>query len=196
MQSRSGAVRGGVVPTSGETVETVNGAGASRDTPLKPNPCSWTRCSPHPDPLPKGEGERFGSRKQSHRPRNFEIGGRGLPLSEGEGWGERNAGTAWIGLKRGINGRSMGGIGLAFFLATMDSQGAQAPVLTNNPTVTTNLARPSALVPKTNLVSEFQIKRGFRLELVASSPMVCAPAAMAFDETGAVVCGGDAGLSG
>src|SRR3954467_9724161 len=76
---------------------------AGRPRALYPDPCSWTRSSPHPGPLPKGEGERFGSRKQSHHPRNSEIGGRGLPLPEGEGWGEgeRDAATAWIGIKRG-----------------------------------------------------------------------------------------------
>src|ERR1051326_906511 len=73
-------------------------------------------------------------------------------------------------------------LGLAF--ATIVLRGAQAPIATNAGPITTNLARPSPLVPKTNLVSEFQIKRGFRFELVASSPMVCAPAAMAFDESG------------
>jgi putative membrane-bound dehydrogenase-like protein len=76
------------------------------------------------------------------------------------------------------------GIAMALLLTATVSQGAQAPTVTNPPTLTTNLAKPSPLVPKTNLVSEFQIKRGFRFELVASSPMVCAPAAMAFDETG------------
>src|SRR5579872_4020419 len=36
----------------------------------------------------------------------------------------------------------------------------------------------------TNGLGEFQLKRGFRIELVVSEPMVTAPVAMAFDENG------------
>jgi putative membrane-bound dehydrogenase-like protein len=50
--------------------------------------------------------------------------------------------------------------------------------------LTTNLARPATLLPRTNLVSLFQVKRGFRIELVAADPMVASPVAMAFDENG------------
>src|SRR4051812_29184491 len=50
--------------------------------------------------------------------------------------------------------------------------------------ITTTLTAPSPVLPRTNLVAQFQIKRGFRIELVASDPLVCAPAALAFDESG------------
>src|SRR5438067_293138 len=45
----------------------------------------------------------------------------------------------------------------------------------------------SAAVPNagtTNVLSEFQIKKGFRIELVAGENLVEAPVAMAFDENG------------
>ena len=45
-------------------------------------------------------------------------------------------------------------------------------------------AAPNEPSPGTNLVSSFQVKPGFRIELVASEPMVTAPVAMAFDENG------------
>jgi putative membrane-bound dehydrogenase-like protein len=80
-------------------------------------------------------------------------------------------------LNRAVNKRAVPAM-VALMLLSGLLQAAQTP------TLTTNLARPSPAVPRTNLVSEFQVKRGFRIELVASSPMVCAPAAMAFDEGG------------
>jgi putative membrane-bound dehydrogenase-like protein len=48
-------------------------------------------------------------------------------------------------------------------------------------------SKPSPRVsaaPSTNAPASFQVKRGFRLELVAAEPMVAAPAALAFDERG------------
>jgi hypothetical protein len=56
------------------------------------------------------------------------------------------------------------------------------------PSAETNDAPPSAAPhltkPDTNLLGSFRIKRGFRIEVVASEPMVTAPVAMAFDENG------------
>lgn len=45
-------------------------------------------------------------------------------------------------------------------------------------------AMPTLSIGGTNLRGSFQLKRGFRIELVASEPMVTAPVAMAFDENG------------
>jgi len=45
-------------------------------------------------------------------------------------------------------------------------------------------AAPHSTKPDTNLLGSFRIKRGFRIEVVASEPMVTAPVAMAFDENG------------
>ncbi len=52
------------------------------------------------------------------------------------------------------------------------------------PAVATN--SPSAIQPDptTALLKQFQIKKGFRIELVASEPLVVDPIAMAFDENG------------
>jgi len=65
------------------------------------------------------------------------------------------------------------GVFIARFIA-----GAAEP---ENGSVTFPLA-PSASA--TNTPPGFQIKRGFRLELVAAAPMVASPVAMAFDENG------------
>ncbi len=74
---------------------------------------------------------------------------------------------------------------VAFFRFPLDCTTAPAaPPPTAVPQVSTNLVKPQPIVPRTNLLSQFQIKRGFRIELVASAPLVCAPAAMAFDESG------------
>src|SRR6185369_10955861 len=84
--------------------------------------------------------------------------------------------------QRCVNERALWAVlSLVVLVASGSSQAAQT---TGQITLTTNLAKPSPMVPKTNLVSEFQVKRGFRIELVASAPMVCAPAAIAFDEGG------------
>src|SRR5579862_5656429 len=44
--------------------------------------------------------------------------------------------------------------------------------------------KPPTAAPTSNQLAAFQIKRGFRIELVASESMVSSPAAMAFDENG------------
>src|SRR5579859_7557177 len=43
---------------------------------------------------------------------------------------------------------------------------------------------PTGATSATNLLATFQVKPGFRIELVAAEPMVTAPVAMAFDENG------------
>jgi putative membrane-bound dehydrogenase-like protein len=58
------------------------------------------------------------------------------------------------------------------FILAIDSRGGQ-PSISNG---------TAARV--TNVVPGFKLKNGFHVELVASDPMVCAPAAMAFDENG------------
>src|SRR5204863_7945404 len=47
---------------------------------------------PHPDPLPKGEGECFGSRTEGQHPVNSKVGQRALPLL-GERAGMRGTAT-------------------------------------------------------------------------------------------------------
>src|ERR1039458_7544000 len=42
----------------------------------------------------------------------------------------------------------------------------------------------AASAPATNALTTFRVKQGFRLELVAESPLVASPVAMAFDENG------------
>jgi putative membrane-bound dehydrogenase-like protein len=54
---------------------------------------------------------------------------------------------------------------------------------TNAPAVATNSA-PTKVDQSADLSKSFQVKRGFRLELVASEPLVADPVAMAFDENG------------
>ena len=48
----------------------------------------------------------------------------------------------------------------------------------------TNEVKRPATVVATNLLSSFQVKRGFRVQLVAPEGMVSSPVAMAFDENG------------
>ena len=43
---------------------------------------------------------------------------------------------------------------------------------------------PSTAIQSSSLLNAFQVKKGFRIELVASSSMVSSPVAMAFDENG------------
>jgi hypothetical protein len=79
--------------------------GSARHRPLKPNPCGWSQFPPSPRPLPHamGEGERFGSRKQSHCSGSPKVGRKRLPLL-GESAGVRGIASfelAWIGLKAG-----------------------------------------------------------------------------------------------
>lgn len=48
----------------------------------------------------------------------------------------------------------------------------------------TNPAIPVRATAATNAVESFQLKKGFRIELVAAEPLVLSPVAMAFDENG------------
>src|SRR5689334_21333363 len=82
---------------------------------------------------------------------------------------KRSVADRYTPLKRGVSESAVAGTFvwlMACVLTSATSYGAETA------TVTTNLAKPSPVVPRTNLVSEFQIKRGFRIELVASAPMV------------------------
>ena len=58
---------------------------------------------PHPGPLPRGEGEPFGSAIKGHRLLSFPAGSKRAPSpwGEGRGEGERDVRTAWIRLKGG-----------------------------------------------------------------------------------------------
>src|ERR1035441_9523921 len=49
---------------------------------------------------------------------------------------------------------------------------------------TSNALLRAASAPATNALTTFRVKQGFRLELVAESPSVTSPVAMAFDENG------------
>src|ERR1035441_5181284 len=49
---------------------------------------------------------------------------------------------------------------------------------------TSNALLRAASAPATNALTTFRVKQGFRLELVAESPLVASPVAMAFDENG------------
>ncbi|HWY75164.1 MAG TPA: PVC-type heme-binding CxxCH protein, partial [Verrucomicrobiae bacterium] len=64
-----------------------------------------------------------------------------------------------------------------------DAPAAQ-PAPTNTPAATTNHTAARPPKPATDLAKEIQVKRGFRIDLVASDPLVADPVAMAFDEIG------------
>ena len=48
----------------------------------------------------------------------------------------------------------------------------------------TNSTLPVRATPATNAIESFQLKKGFRIELVAAEPLVVSPVAIAFDENG------------
>src|SRR5437016_9143083 len=58
---------------------------------------------PHPGPLPRGEGEPFGSAIKDHRLMSFPARSKRAPSpwGEGRGEGERDVRTVWIRLRGG-----------------------------------------------------------------------------------------------
>ena len=72
---------------------------------------------------------------------------------------------------------------MKLFLASWLFQAVGAPAI--GAEVTNATAGPgSAIVTGTNLLAGFEIAPGFRIEVVASEPMISAPVALAFDENG------------
>src|SRR5882724_11690356 len=60
----------------------------------------WRAVPPHPGPLPRGEGEPFGSAIKGQRLMSFPPRSKRAPSpwGEGRGEGERDVRTAWIRL--------------------------------------------------------------------------------------------------
>src|SRR5260221_11294045 len=71
---------------------------AAAAVPLSCNDAVGRRVPTHPGPLPRGEGEPFGSK--GHRLLSFPARSKRAPspLAEGRGEGERDVRTAWIRL--------------------------------------------------------------------------------------------------
>src|SRR2546422_9311584 len=66
---------------------------------------------PHPGPLPRGEGEPFGSAIKGHRLVSFPARSKRAPSpwGEGRGEGERDVRTAWIRLRSSRGGNEVDG---------------------------------------------------------------------------------------
>ncbi len=73
------------------------------------------------------------------------------------------------------------GTWLCLFFLAGSLRAAEVVITTNN--AQTN-STPISPLPLTNAFRGIQLKRGFRLELVAAEPLVANPGAMAFDENG------------
>src|SRR4051812_6233711 len=75
------------------------------------------------------------------------------------------------------HGRGFWGLAGALALVCQVTVWAQQPS-------TAEPFKPPTAVQSSNLLGGLQVKRGFRIELVASSSLVSSPVAMAFDENG------------